>query len=184
MNLPNKLSMLRICMIPFFVVFALMPALWAQMVALALFIAASVTDLLDGKIARKRGLVTNFGKFIDPIADKLLVMSALVVLTGQGRMPSWVCIVMLAREFAISGFRLVAADAGKVIAAGWLGKVKTVTQMSAVIGLFFFVPLEGAPILGQPGMILAQIAMYLATFMTLWSGVDYIVRNFDCIRDM
>ena len=184
MNLPNKLSMLRICMIPFFVLFALMNAQWAQYVALAIFIIASLTDMLDGKIARKRGLVTNFGKFIDPIADKLLVMSALVVLVQQGRMPGWICILMLAREFAISGFRLVAADSGKVIAAGWLGKVKTVLQMSAVIGLFLLVPVEGAPLLGQFGVVLANIAMYAAAVMTVVSGVDYIVRNFDCIKDM
>jgi len=183
MNLPNKLSMLRICMIPVFVVFALMETQWAQLVALAIFILASLTDLLDGRIARKRGLVTNFGKFIDPIADKLLVMSAMVVLTGQGRMPSWVCIVMLARELAISGFRLVAADAGHVIAAGWLGKVKTVLQMSAVIGLLFLTPVSGAPILGQPGVILANIAMYAATVMTIWSGADYIIRNISLISD-
>lgn len=184
MNLPNKLSMLRICMIPFFVLFALMNAQWAQYVALAIFIIASLTDMLDGKIARKRGLVTNFGKFIDPIADKLLVMSALVVLVQQGRMPGWICILMLAREFAISGFRLVAADSGKVIAAGWLGKVKTVLQMSAVIGLFLLVPVEGAPMLGQFGVVLANTAMYAAAVMTVVSGVDYIVRNFDCIKDM
>ena len=184
MNLPNKLSMLRICMIPFFVIFALMNAQWAQYVALLIFIVASLTDMLDGQIARKRGLVTNFGKFIDPIADKLLVMSALVVLVQQGRMPGWVCILMLAREFAISVFRLVAADSGKVIAAGWLGKVKTVLQMAAVIGLFLLVPVEGKPLLGQFGVVLANIAVYAAAAMTVVSGVDYIVRNFDCIRDM
>ena len=184
MNLPNKLSMLRICMIPFFVVFALMEAQWAQLLALAIFVIASLTDLLDGKIARARGLVTNFGKFIDPIADKLLVMSAMLVLVGQGRMPSWICIIMLGREFAISGFRLVAADSGKVIAAGWLGKVKTVTQMTAIIMLLFLVPVSGAPLLGQFGVVLANIAMYVSAFMTLWSGVDYIVKNFSCIKDM
>lgn len=184
MNLPNKLSMLRICMIPVFVIFALMEAQWAQLAALAIFVIASLTDLLDGKIARARGLVTNFGKFIDPIADKLLVMSAMLVLVGQGRMPSWVCIIMLGREFAISGFRLVAADSGKVIAAGWLGKVKTVTQMTAVILLLLLVPVTGAPLLGQTGVVLANIAMYVSAFMTLWSGVDYIVKNFSCIKDM
>lgn len=172
-------------MIPFFVVFALMEAQWAQIVALLIFVIASLTDLLDGRIARKRGLVTNFGKFIDPIADKLLVMSALVVLVEQGRMPGWVCILMLAREFAISGFRLVAADSGKVIAAGKLGKIKTVTQMSAVIGLLFLVPVgANAALLGRFGVILANIAMYAAAVMTVVSGVDYIVKNFDCIKDM
>ena len=172
-------------MIPFFVVFALMEAQWAQLCALAVFVIASLTDMLDGQIARKRGLVTNFGKFIDPIADKLLVMSALVVLVEQGRMPGWVCILMLAREFAISGFRLVAADSGKVIAAGKLGKIKTVTQMAAVIALLLLVPVgENAPLLGQAGVIVANVIMYAAAVMTVVSGVDYIVKNFDCIKDM
>jgi len=183
-NLPNKLSMLRICMIPVFVVFALMEAAWAQYVALFVFIIASLTDLLDGQIARRRNLVTNFGKFIDPIADKLLVMSALVILVGQGRMPSWVCILLLARELAISGFRLVAVDAGVVIAAGWLGKVKTVMQMTAIIMLFLLVPVTGEPLLGNFGVVLANIAMYLCAVMTVWSGVDYIVRNIHLISDI
>lgn len=185
MNLPNKLSLLRMCMIPFFVVFGLMTAQWAQIVALVIFIVASLTDMLDGKIARKYNLVTNFGKFIDPIADKLLVMSALIVLVEQGRMPGWVCIVMLAREFLISGFRLVAADSGKVIAAGWLGKVKTVLQMAAVILLLLLTPAgENAPLLGNTGILIANIVTYAAAAMTIWSGVDYIVKNFDCISDM
>ena len=184
MNLPNKLSMLRICMVPIFVIFALIDAQWAQIVALLLFCLASLTDMLDGQIARRRNLVTNFGKFIDPIADKLLVMSALVVLVGQNRMPSWICILMLAREFAISGFRLVAANSGRVIAAGWLGKVKTVTQMAAVILLLLLTPVSGAPLLGTIGVTIANIVMYVSAFMTVWSGIDYIARNFDCIRDM
>ena len=184
MNLPNKLSMLRICMIPLFVIFALIGAQWSQLTALAIFCLASLTDLLDGQIARRRNLVTTFGKFIDPIADKLLVMSALVVLVGQNRMPSWVCILMLAREFANSGFRLVAADSGRVIAAGWLGKVKTVTQMTAVLLLLLLTSVTGEPLLGPIGVTIAQIAMYVSAVMTVWSGIDYIARNFDCIRDM
>lgn len=184
MNLPNKLSMLRICMVPVFVALALVEAQWAQLTALAVFCLASLTDLLDGQIARRRNLVTNFGKFIDPIADKLLVMSALVVLVGQGRMPAWVCILMLVREFAISGFRLVAAGTGKVIAAGWLGKVKTVTQMAAVILLLLLKPVAGEPLLGAGGVWAADIVMYVSAVMTVWSGVDYIARNFDCIGDM
>ena len=118
MNLPNKLTILRACMIPVFVVLALQTPYWAQIAAAIVFALASFTDYLDGHIARKHNLVTNFGKFMDPIADKLLVMSAFVVLVGQGRMPSWACIIVLGREFVISGFRLVAADAGRVIAAG------------------------------------------------------------------
>lgn len=180
MNLPNKLSMLRILMIPVFVILALMNAPAAQYAAVGVFVLAAITDALDGHIARKNGLVTNFGKFIDPIADKLLVMSALIVLVERGRMPGWVCIVMLAREFAISGFRLVAAGTGKVIAAGILGKIKTVTQMIAVIALLL-TAIDGvfAP-LGS----FADVAMYVSAFMTVWSGADYIIKNFDCIRDM
>ena len=172
--------MLRILMIPVFVILALMNAPAAQYAAVGVFVLAAITDALDGHIARKNGLVTNFGKFIDPIADKLLVMSALIVLVERGRMPGWVCIVMLAREFAISGFRLVAAGTGKVIAAGILGKIKTVTQMIAVIALLL-TAIDGvfAP-LGS----FADVAMYVSAFMTVWSGADYIIKNFDCIRDM
>lgn len=184
MNLPNKLTMLRICMIPVFVVFALIPAQWAQYVALAIYILACLTDLLDGKIARGRGLVTDFGKFADPIADKLLVMAALVVLVGSDRLPAWVCIVMLAREFIISGFRMVAAGGGKVIAAGNLGKLKTVFQMSATIALFLFVPVAGTPIMGHFGVVLANVLLYIATALTVVSGTEYILKNYDCIRDM
>lgn len=180
MNLPNKLSMLRILMIPVFVILALMNAPAAQYAAVGVFLLAAITDALDGHIARKNGLVTNFGKFIDPIADKLLVMSALIVLVERGRMPGWVCIVMLAREFAISGFRLVAAGTGKVIAAGILGKIKTVTQMIAVIALLL-TAIDGV---FAPLGTFADIAMYVSAFMTVWSGADYIIKNFNCIRDM
>ena len=180
MNLPNKLSMLRILMIPVFVILALMNAPAAQYAAAGVFVLAAITDALDGHIARKNGLVTNFGKFIDPIADKLLVMSALIVLVERGRMPGWVCIVMLAREFAISGFRLVAAGTGKVIAAGILGKIKTVTQMIAVIALLL-TAIDGV---FAPLGTFADIAMYVSAFMTVWSGADYIIKNFNCIRDM
>lgn len=177
--------MLRICMIPFFVVFALMGAFWAQLLAVVIYIVACVTDALDGHIARSQGLVTNFGKFMDPIADKLLVMSALIVLVSQGRMPAWVCIIMLAREFLISGFRLVAVEAGMVIAAGKLGKIKTVFQMVSTNALLLFVPVSGsAAILGNFGVILADILMYIALFFTIWSGADYLIRNRKCISDM
>lgn len=167
-------------MIPIFVILALMNAPAAQYAAVGVFVLAAITDALDGHIARKNGLVTNFGKFIDPIADKLLVMSALIVLVERGRMPGWVCIVMLAREFAISGFRLVAAGTGKVIAAGILGKIKTVTQMIAVIALLL-TAIDGV---FAPLGTFADIAMYVSAFMTVWSGADYIIKNFDCIRDM
>lgn len=184
MNLPNKLTMLRICMIPVFVVFALIQAQWAQYVALLIYILACLTDLLDGKIARKHNLVTDFGKFADPIADKLLVMSALIILVESHRMASWVCIVMLAREFIISGFRLVAAGGGKVIAAGQLGKLKTVFQMSSTIALMLLVPVAGAPLLGNFGVVLANVLTYIAAILTIVSGAEYIIKNFNCISNM
>ena len=145
MNLPNKLSMLRICMIPIFVIFALMDAAWAQYAALA--------------------------------------VSALVVLTSQWRMPAWVCIVMLAREFAISGLRLIAVENGRVIAAGMLGKIKTVTQMAAVMLLLLLVPVSGEGLLGHGGAVFADAVMYVSAAMTVVSGVDYLVRNRDVLKE-
>ena len=184
MNLPNRLTLARIIMIPVFVVLSSIPNIACQVAALTVFAAACFTDFLDGNIARKNNLVTNFGKFADPIADKLLVMAALVVLVDSGRMPSWVCIVMLAREFIISGFRLVAAGGGKVIAAGNLGKLKTVFQMSSTVALMLLVPVAGSPLLGHFGVVLANILMYIAVALTIVSGAEYIIKNFDCISDM
>ena len=182
MNLPNKLTMLRVCLIPIFVILAKIDVLGAQIAAVAVYVAACLTDALDGRIARSRNLVTNFGKFMDPIADKLLVMSALIVLTYQHRMPDWVCILMLAREFLVSGFRLVAVENGRVIAAGPLGKLKTVFQMVSTIALFLLVPMGGAD--GGWPAVLANVLMYIALVLTVVSGADYIIRNRDCIRDM
>jgi len=186
MNLPNKLTLLRVCMIPFFVVFVRMSAFGMQVVAVAVYVLACVTDALDGHIARSRNLITDFGKFMDPIADKLLVMSAMIVLTGQHRMPDWVCILMLAREFLVSGFRLVAVEGGRVIAAGPLGKVKTVFQMISTIALMLLVPVNSAEkaLLGQAGVTAANVLMYIALALTVISGADYLIRNRDCIRDM
>ena len=183
LNTPNRLTLLRIALIPVFVVFALLRAQWAQYVALLIYILACITDMLDGRIARARNLVTNFGKFADPIADKLLVMAALVVLVASKRMPAWVCIVMLAREFIISGLRLVAAGNGRVIAAGKLGKLKTVFQMSATIALMLLVPVTGKALLGRFGVVLANVLMYIATVLTIVSGAEYILNNRDCIRE-
>ena len=184
MNLPNKLTLLRVCMIPFFVIFARMEPFWAQCAAVGIYALACITDALDGRIARSRNLITDFGKFMDPIADKLLVMSALIVLTAQGRMPDWACILMLAREFLVSGFRLVAVEGGRVIAAGPLGKLKTVFQMLATIALMLLAPAQGAPLLGQAGVIFANVLLYIAVALTVVSGADYLIRNRDCIRDM
>lgn len=143
MNLPNKLTTLRVIMIPFFVFFLL----WQngenrtfRIIALALFIIASLTDLLDGKIARKYNLVTNFGKFMDPLADKLLVCSALICLIELNALPAWMVIIIISREFIISGFRLIASDNGVVIAASYWGKFKTTFQMVSVVLLILDIP--------------------------------------------
>lgn len=182
MNLPNKLTLLRVCMIPLFVIFALIETTAAQALAVIVFLLASFTDFLDGYIARSCNLVTDFGKFMDPIADKLLVMSALVVLVSQGRMPAWVCIVMLAREFIISGFRLVAAGKGTVIAAGMTGKAKTVTQMVAIVMLFLFSSVHG----GGHGFFygLSCIVLYASAILSIVSCVEYIWNNRQVIADM
>ena len=137
MNLPNKLTILRVILIPFFVVFMLFDITGAadKWIALVIFCVASLTDMLDGKIARKYNLVTNFGKFMDPLADKLLVCTALICLTSMNRLNVIVVLVIIAREFIISGFRLVASDNGIVIAASYWGKFKTVSQMALIIVL-------------------------------------------------
>jgi len=138
MNLPNKLTILRMIMIPVFLVVLYIPGLGmaGNIAAAAIFILASITDFLDGKIARKYNLVTNFGKFMDPLADKLLVCSALICFTSTGQLPAWITIIIIAREFIISGFRLIAADNGIVIAASYWGKFKTVSQMIMIILMF------------------------------------------------
>lgn len=177
MNLPNKLTVLRICMIPFFVA-ALLYKNGAdqtmRIIANVIFITASLTDLLDGKIARKYGLVTNFGKFMDPLADKLLVCSALICLIQLGQLPAWVVIVIISREFIISGFRLVAADNGIVIAASYWGKFKTVFQMTAVVLLIFNIP---------PLSVLTSAVLWIAVILTVVSLVDYVAKNIKVLTE-
>lgn len=181
-NLPNKLTLLRIAMIPAFVALLYIPELGSQIAAAVLFVLACVTDFLDGRIARKNNLVTNFGAFADPIADKLLVMSAYVMLVSRQRMDAWICILVLAREFTVSGFRLVASVNGKVISAGKLGKIKTALQMVSVVMYILFIPADG----GEEYFLTipAHIVMYASVFFTVWSGADYIYRNRELIRDM
>ncbi len=175
MNLPNKLTMLRVIMIPFFIVFLLVPITpYDKWIALAIFIIASLTDLLDGKIARKYNLVTNFGKFMDPLADKLLVCSALICLIELGKIPAWMVIVIIAREFIISGFRLVASDSGVVIAASYWGKFKTTFQMAAVCLLI-------ADIAAL--QVLTQIILWIAVVLTVVSLVDYLAKNKEVMKD-
>ena len=188
MNLPNKLTMLRIFMIPFFVGFmlyslTLAPAgagsgatgafLQMRILSLVIFCAASFTDFLDGQIARRNHLITDFGKFMDPLADKLLVCSALILLTAEGTLPVLVTLVIVAREFIISGFRLVASDNGIVIAASWWGKWKTVTQMALCIVLILAPSWRTMPNV----RILALLLIILAVALTVISLIDYIAKN-------
>jgi len=169
MNLPNKLTMLRVLMIPVFVVFMLVDiTAYDKWIALAIFIIASLTDLADGKIARKYNLVTNFGKFMDPLADKLLVCSAMIALIELDRIPAWIVIIIITREFIISGFRLIASDNDVVIAASYWGKFKTTFQMVMVILMIADIPALS---------IVTTVIMYIALILTIVSLVDYLVKN-------
>ena len=171
MNLPNKLTILRVILIPFFLVALMVDGIpYGKWIALAIFCIASITDALDGKIARKYNLITNFGKFMDPLADKLLVCSAMIAMIDLGRIPAWVVIIIIAREFIISGFRLVASDNGVVIAAGWWGKVKTVVQMIMIIVLICDF---GGKVVG----IIETVLIYAALALTVISLLDYLIKN-------
>ena len=171
MNLPNKLTILRVILIPFFVVFMLFDITGAAdiWIALVIFFVASLTDMLDGIIARKYNLVTNFGKFMDPLADKLLVCTALICLTSMDRLNVIVVLVIIAREFIISGFRLVASDNGIVIAASYWGKFKTVSQMALIIVLIMD--------LGGVWNIVGTVLTWVALILTVVSLIDYIAKN-------
>ena len=176
MNLPNKLTVLRVIMVPFFVFFMLTDVGGAanKWIALVIFCVASLTDMLDGKIARARNLVTNFGKFMDPLADKLLVCSALICLIELGQLPAWVVIIIISREFIISGFRLVAADNGVVIAASYWGKFKTTFQMAAVILMIFNIPAL---------TLVTNIVVVIAVALTIISLVDYVAKNIKILTE-
>lgn len=170
MNLPNKLTVLRMIMIVPFVFFMLtnMAGDMSKWIALALFVIASLTDLLDGKIARKYNLVTNFGKFMDPLADKLLVCAAMICLVEMGKIPSWVVIIIISREFIISGFRLIASDNGVVIAASYWGKFKTVFQMVMIILMIADITVLH---------VVTQVIMWIALILTVVSLADYLKKN-------
>lgn len=170
MNLPNKLTVLRVIMIVPFVFFMLTDVAGgvSKWIALALFVIASLTDLLDGKIARKYNLVTNFGKFMDPLADKLLVCAAMICLVETGKIASWVVIIIISREFIISGFRLIASDNGIVIAASYWGKFKTVFQMVMIILMIADIAVLS---------VVTQIVMWIALILTIVSLIDYLKKN-------
>ena len=177
MNLPNKLTVLRVITIPFFVLFMLTDFAGAasKYIALAIFCVASFTDYLDGHLARKNNLVTNFGKFMDPLADKLLVSAAMICLVEMGRLPAWIVIIIISREFIISGFRLIASDNGVVIAASYWGKFKTVFQMAMIIVLIC--NLGGAFVWVETALI------WISLILTVVSLADYVVKNIDVLKE-
>ncbi len=173
MNLPNRLTVLRVIMVPFFVAFMLIPSLGGvanKYIALALFCVASFTDFLDGYLARRDNLVTNFGKFMDPLADKLLVCSALICLSSMDKLPTWIVLIIIAREFIISGFRLVASDNGIVIAASYWGKFKTVSHMTMIILLIldFQNPIY---------QVVTNVIVAIGLALTVISLADYVWKN-------
>ena len=178
MNLANKLTLSRIFMIPLFIVFLMTGSDGTTLIAGGIFIIASITDFFDGYIARSRNLVTKFGKFMDPLADKLLVISAFICFVELGLIPSWAVIVIISRELIVSIFRAIAAADGIVIAAGMLGKYKTATQMVAII-VFCFNPL----ILKVTTFPVAMILFYICTVLTILSGIDYVYSNRQVLKE-
>lgn len=176
MNLPNKLTIARVIAVPFFIATYKLDYF---IIAFVIFILASLTDMLDGKIARKYSLVTNFGKIMDPLADKILVYSAFCLMVEDGTIPGWMLIVILAREFAIAGMRTVAASEGIVIAAGMSGKIKTVLQMIAVPVLIFAASISNSGVY-KYFYISGQVFIWAALVMTVYSGIEYIVKNKSC----
>lgn len=175
MNIANKITLVRIFLVPVFVLFMLTDFTeYNSLIAFIVFVIATITDKIDGTIARKKNLVTDFGKFLDPIADKLLVSSALICLTADGTLPAWITIVIIGREFIISAFRLVCADTGKTVAATWWGKSKTIAQMVTIIVLLLNIPQLA---------ILETILIYVSLALTIISLVDYFVKNINVLKE-
>ncbi len=177
MNLPNKITIFRVCMIPVFLVFMLVPGIpFGNYIATAVFAIACASDALDGHIARKHNLVTNFGKFMDPIADKLLVCSALICFVALSYMPAWMVIIIIAREFIINGFRLIASDNGVVIAASYWGKFKTIAQMITCILLIVQLPFAWID-------VVEQVFIWLSLILTVVSLCEYIWKNRNVLKE-
>lgn len=191
MNIPNKITISRIILIPVFILLLAVPWNWgevthgswtiptAHLIGALLFIFASATDWVDGYYARKYNLVTNLGKFLDPLADKLLVSAALIMLVQLDFAPAWVVIVIISREFAVTGLRLVAAGEGIVLAASNMGKLKTMTQLIGISALLLY----NFPFAWFGGFRFDLVMLYLAAFFTLLSGIDYFVKNWHVMRD-
>lgn len=175
MNTANKLTLLRVVLVPFYMIFLLRPDFVSQMIALAIFIIASLTDALDGHIARKYNQITAFGKFVDPLADKMLITAAFLVFLAQGIMNVWAVMIVLAREFVVAGIRLSAVTEGKVIAASFWGKLKTVSQMLAVIAAMLLLNISVIP--HEVSMLITNILIWISVIFTVFSGADYLIKN-------
>lgn len=171
MNTANKLTMLRVILIPVYMVLWHLDFSWNHYAALAVFIIASLTDLLDGYIARHYNQVTDFGKFMDPLADKVLVLTAMIYFCAMGRFPAWALVIVIFREFAVSGMRLIAVEGGRVIAAGWSGKVKTASTMVCLCLMHFPIP-----------NWLGWVCIIVIAATTLYSGIEYFVKNHDVFQ--
>lgn len=205
MTTANKITMVRILMIPFFIYFALQNDKTSLIIALVLFCLASVTDFLDGYIARKYNQITDFGKFVDPLADKLLVTAALLIFIEKGIFPAWMVFIVLAREFIITSLRNVAAAKGRVLAASWTGKVKTCVQIAGIIIDFFVLILisgtledmnstiasslaviggaDGPTAILTAGFGIPNVVAWVVTLVTIYAGIDYMVKNWDLVKD-
>lgn len=179
MNTPNKLTVIRMILVPVFMVFMEFSNMGMQIAGLVIFIIASVTDWLDGYLARRDGLVTNFGKFMDPLADKMLTTAAFLVLMNMDYISSWVLLIVLFREFLVSGLRLVAVGEGKVIAASMWGKAKTVSQMIAIIASFMLIIL---PWFNEWDFLLINVMVWISTALTIISGADYLIKNIQFVK--
>ena len=177
MNTANKLTMLRVILIPFYLIVWYLGFAYNNIVALAIFIIASVTDFIDGYVARHYNQTTDFGKFMDPLADKVLVLTAMICFCAMGRFPAWALVIVMAREFAVSGLRMVAVDNGRVIAAGWSGKVKTFSTMVALC--IMMVVTEPWFPMGRTVNFVCQAVILLTT---VYSGVEYFVQNKDVFK--
>ena len=178
MNIPNRISLVRICLIPVYLVLMYMESHWFTLIAGLVFILASLTDSLDGYIARKKNMVTDLGKFLDPLADKLLVLTAVILLCSFGRIPAWAVVVITARELVVMSLRIMAALKHRVLAADIFGKIKTVTQLISVTAMHFeeltFVPSFN---------VYSDIVFYISVAMTVFSGINYVYKNTDVIQE-
>lgn len=180
MTTANKITIMRIILVPVFMAFLLVNEIWCQVAALIIFVIASATDGIDGYIARHYNQITNFGKFMDPLADKMLTTAAFLVLLEKGRVSSIAVMIVLAREFMVSGVRMIAGAEGRVIAASMLGKIKTVSQMVAIVAAIIFMNPFFAP---KPAMLITDILVWISTAITVISGIDYIVKNKEIFKD-